>query len=161
MPTVSVPMSNAADSGSSGAGYGQPSLAPARPKEKAVIDLTDEDDAAAAAVAAAMEPNANSRLRQTPNVSVKRNMQTPPMGSNARPSVVRVSPMNIPRANAVARQIVNGPGNLYKCGVHFDSHSPGTGKMLQSFKESDISDEKQNTPKIPYLRKTRKKLDEK
>lgn len=117
MPTVSVPMSSATDSGSSGAAYGQPSLAPARPKEKAVIDLTDEDDAAAAAAAAAMDASATARLRQALNVSGKRNMQTSPMGGSTRSSggsVVRVSPMNIPRANAVARQIVNGPGKLHK-----------------------------------------------
>ncbi|XP_002005276.3 activating transcription factor 7-interacting protein 1 [Drosophila mojavensis] len=112
MPTVSVPMSSATDGGSSGAGYGQPSLAPARPKEKAVIDLTDEDDAAAAAAAAAMDASANARLRQALNVPAKR-MQTSPLSGSTRSSggsVVRVSPMNIPRTNAVARQIVNGPG---------------------------------------------------
>lgn len=116
MPTVSVPMSSATDSGSSGAGYGQPSLAPARPKEKAVIDLTDEDDAAAAAAAAAMDASANARLRQALNVPAKR-MQTSPLSGSTRSSggsVVRVSPMNIPRTNAVARQIVNGPGKLHK-----------------------------------------------
>ncbi|EDW61765.2 activating transcription factor 7-interacting protein 1 [Drosophila virilis] len=110
--TVSVPMSNATDSGAAAAGFGQPSLAPARPKEKAVIDLTDEDDAAAAAAAAAAAVEASARQRQTPSAAAKRSLQTPPMGPNSRSaggSVVRVSPMNIPRANAVARQIVNGP----------------------------------------------------
>ncbi|XP_030558280.1 activating transcription factor 7-interacting protein 1 [Drosophila novamexicana] len=110
--TVSVPMSNATDSGAVAAGFGQPSLAPARPKEKAVIDLTDEDDAAAAAAAAAAAVEASARHRQTPSAAAKRSLQTPPMGPNSRSaggSVVRVSPMNIPRANAVARQIVNGP----------------------------------------------------
>jgi len=110
--TVSVPMSSAKDSGAAagGAGYGQPNLAPARPKEKAVIDLTDEDDAAAVAAA---EAAAAARLRHNSNVSAKRNMQQTSTGGTpggARPvagSVVRVSPMNMPRSNAVSRQIVN------------------------------------------------------
>ncbi|KAH8371299.1 hypothetical protein KR093_006831, partial [Drosophila rubida] len=103
--TVSVPMSNATVDGA-GAGYGQPSLAPARPKEKAVIDLTDEDDAAAAAAA-----EVTARLRQNPNVGIKRSAQSAAGGAgNARPvagSVVRVSPMNVSRSNAVSRQIFN------------------------------------------------------
>lgn len=134
--TVSVPMSNATDSGAVAAGFGQPSLAPARPKEKAVIDLTDEDDAAAAAAAAAAAVEASARHRQTPSAAAKRSLQTPPMGPNSRSaggSVVRVSPMNIPRANAVARQIVNGPGNLHKSGVYLGTHVPITGKTLPYF----------------------------
>ncbi|KAH8307702.1 hypothetical protein KR044_009559, partial [Drosophila immigrans] len=100
--TVSVPMSNAS-ADSTGAGYGQPSLAPARPKEKAVIDLTDEDDAAAAAAA-----EVTARLRQNPNVGIKRSAASG--AGSARPvagSVVRVSPMNVGRTNAVSRQIVH------------------------------------------------------
>ncbi|KAM8714551.1 hypothetical protein ACLKA7_014642 [Drosophila subpalustris] len=116
MPTVSVPMTGASDSGAAagGAGYGQPSLSPARPKEKAVIDLTDEDDAAAAAAA-----EAAARLRHNASVGVKRTMQQSSSGAapggagNARPvagSVVRVSPMSVQRSNAAARQNVSNNG---------------------------------------------------
>lgn len=116
LPTVSVPLSDAS-SAVAAAGFGpQPNLAPARPKEKAVIDLTDEDDAAAAAAAAAAAGvDVGARLRQAPGGAVKRNMPSAP-GAAARPvagSVVRVSPMNMPRANAISRQIVsnNATGN--------------------------------------------------
>lgn len=100
-----------ATSAAAAAGFGpQPNLAPARPKEKAVIDLTDEDDAAAAAAAAvAAGVDVGARLRQAPGGAVKRNMPNTP-GAAARPvagSVVRVSPMNMPRANAISRQIVS------------------------------------------------------
>ncbi|KAL7736281.1 hypothetical protein ACLKA6_002951 [Drosophila palustris] len=124
MPTVSVPMTGASDSGAAagGAGYGQPSLSPARPKEKAVIDLTDEDDAAAAAAA-----EAAARLRHNASVGVKRTMQQSSSGAapggagNARPvagSVVRVSPMSMQRSNAAARQNVtnNGAGQRNSMG---------------------------------------------
>lgn len=110
LPTVSVPMTDAS-SAAAAAGFGpQPNLAPARPKEKAVIDLTDEDDAAAAAAAAvAAGVDVGARLRQAPGGAVKRTMPNTP-GAAARPvagSVVRVSPMNMPRANAISRQIVS------------------------------------------------------
>ncbi|KAH8237037.1 hypothetical protein KR038_003071 [Drosophila bunnanda] len=117
--TVSVPMSSTG--GSVAGSYGQqhqPSLAPAKPKEKAVIDLTDEDDAAAAAAAAAAATQAaqamqasieaNARLRQAANNAVKRNAQaavaTRGRGGRGGGNVVRQSPMQLARVNA--RQIV-------------------------------------------------------
>ncbi|SPP74150.1 activating transcription factor 7-interacting protein 1-like [Drosophila guanche] len=111
---VSVPVSAASSSGGSALNYGQqqPNLAPAKPKEKAVIDLTDEDDAAAAMAAAASAAEANARLRQTSNMPGKRNSMGATM-SEARTAggrtavngnTVRLSPLQMPRANA--RQIV-------------------------------------------------------
>ncbi|BFG04097.1 uncharacterized protein DMAD_03141 [Drosophila madeirensis] len=111
---VSVPVSAASSSGGSALNYGQqqPNLAPAKPKEKAVIDLTDEDDAAAAMAAAASAAEANARLRQTSNLPAKRNSMGTTM-SEARTAggrtavngnTVRLSPLQMPRANA--RQIV-------------------------------------------------------
>ncbi|XP_016987155.2 activating transcription factor 7-interacting protein 1 [Drosophila rhopaloa] len=125
--TVSVPMSSAG-SGSAGSGaYGQqqqPSLAPAKPKEKAVIDLTDEDDAAAAAKAAQAalasqaQIEANARLRQASNAAVKRNAQAAAgtRGGRGGGSVVRASPMQLGRVSA--RQIVqnNGAGQRSSLG---------------------------------------------
>lgn len=110
--TVSVPISSSS-SGSELGSYGQqqePSLAPAKPKEKAVIDLTDEDDAAAAAAARAAQAQ-NARLRME---MLKRNAQTAAAtrGGRGGGNVVRASPMQLPRVNA--RQIVhnNGGGEL-------------------------------------------------
>ncbi|XP_020814982.1 LOW QUALITY PROTEIN: titin homolog [Drosophila serrata] len=117
--TVSVPLSSTG--GSVPGSYGQqPSLAPAKPKEKAVIDLTDEDDAAAAAAAAATQAaqavqasiEANARLRQAANNTVKRNAQaaaaTRGRGGRGGGNVVRQSPMQLARVNA--RQIVQSNG---------------------------------------------------
>lgn len=114
--TVSVPMSSATDSAAAaaGAGYGHPNLAPARPKEKAVIDLTDEDDVAAAAAA-----EAAARLQHNAGAGLKRNMQqaasggSPAGAGNARPvagNVVRVSPTSAQRSNAASRQTANNNG---------------------------------------------------
>ncbi|KAH8400870.1 hypothetical protein KR009_001523 [Drosophila setifemur] len=117
--TVSVPMASAGSSAGS-AGFAQqqqPNLTPAKPKEKAVIDLTDEDDAAAAAAAAQHMANmeANARLRQASNMTVKRNSQAAAAASavaggssGSRASVVRASPMQLARVNA--RQIVQNNG---------------------------------------------------
>ncbi|KAH8254095.1 hypothetical protein KR032_008363 [Drosophila birchii] len=116
--TVSVPMSSAGDTVP--ASYGQqqqPSLAPAKPKEKAVIDLTDEDDAAAAAAAAAAQAvhatlEANARLRQAANNAIKRNAQAVAAsrgrGGRGGGNVVRQSSMQLARVNA--RQIVQNSG---------------------------------------------------
>ncbi|KAH8284736.1 hypothetical protein KR054_000315 [Drosophila jambulina] len=125
--TVSVPMSSAG--GSVPGSYSQQqqaSLAPAKPKEKAIIDLTDEDDAAAAAAAAAAQVaqaaqaaqasiEANARLRQAANAAVKRNAQAAAAsrasgarGGRGGGNVVRQSPMQLPRVNA--RQIVQNNG---------------------------------------------------
>ncbi|XP_050743344.1 histone acetyltransferase KAT6A isoform X2 [Drosophila biarmipes] len=113
--TVSVPMSAAGGTGATSGGYGQqqqPSLAPAKPKEKAVIDLTDEDDAAAAAAAKAAQAQieANARLRQASNAAVKRTAQTAAAtrGGRGGGNVVRASPMQLGRVNA--RQIVHNNG---------------------------------------------------
>ncbi|KAH8367220.1 hypothetical protein KR084_008336 [Drosophila pseudotakahashii] len=112
--TVSVPMSSASSGAETGS-YGQqlqPSLAPAKPKEKAVIDLTDEDDAAAAAAAKALQAQieVNARLRQASNAAVKRNAQAAAAtrGGRGGASVVRASPMQLGRVNA--RQIVQNNG---------------------------------------------------
>lgn len=119
MPTVSVPLTDPSSAVASASFGPQPNLAPARPKEKAVIDLTDEDDAAAAAAAAAaaVGVEVGARLRQAPGVSVKRNMANTSGAAGARAaagSVVRVSPMNMPRTNAISRQIV-GNNTAGKC----------------------------------------------
>ncbi|XP_034140965.1 uncharacterized protein LOC117591763, partial [Drosophila guanche] len=103
---VFVPVSAASSSGGSALNYGQqqPNLAPAKPMEKAVIDLTDEDDAAAAMEAA----EANARLRQTSNMPRKRISRRATM-SEARTAgvngnTVRLSPLQM--ALEHARQIV-------------------------------------------------------
>ncbi|XP_041448712.1 activating transcription factor 7-interacting protein 1 [Drosophila obscura] len=116
---VSVPVSSTSSSGGPGGsalnyGQQQPNLAPAKPKEKAVIDLTDEDDAAAAMAAAAAEVNAH--LRQSSNMAVKRNSlgattsESRATGGRTAASgnTVRLSPLQMPRANA--RQIVTNNG---------------------------------------------------
>ncbi|XP_068145816.1 activating transcription factor 7-interacting protein 1 isoform X2 [Drosophila tropicalis] len=104
IPTVSVPISSAAVGGS------QPNLAPAKPKDKSVIDLTDEDEAAAAAAAV------QSRLNQSASVAIKRPGPASATGGTNRATssgagnVVRVSPMPGPtcRTNVVARSSGGG-----------------------------------------------------
>ncbi|XP_033253481.1 uncharacterized protein LOC117192824 isoform X2 [Drosophila miranda] len=116
---VSVPISSTSSGGPGGSAvnYGQPNLAPAKPKEKAVIDLTDEDDAAAAMAASANAAEGHAHSRQSSNMAVKRNSlgatvsETRASGSGrtlASGNAVRLSPLQMTRANA--RQIVTNNG---------------------------------------------------
>ncbi|XP_017148633.1 activating transcription factor 7-interacting protein 1 [Drosophila miranda] len=124
---VSVPISPTSSGGPGGSAvnYGQPNLAPAKPKEKAVIDLTDEDDAAAAMAASANAAEVHAHSRQSSNMAVKRNSlgatvsETRASGSGRTPAsgnAVRLSPLQMPRANA--RQIVtnNSGGQRHSLG---------------------------------------------
>ncbi|KAH8319891.1 hypothetical protein KR074_008724, partial [Drosophila pseudoananassae] len=133
--TVSVATSSAA-APEVPAGYSlqpQTSLTPAKPKDKAVIDLTDEDDANAAAKATI---EANARMRQAANLAVKRNAVAAaaaamaaagPGAAAGRPgngNVVRASPMQLARTNA--RQMVQNPP-----GVTGQRHSVGSNVTMQ------------------------------
>ncbi|KAH8280337.1 hypothetical protein KR018_002928 [Drosophila ironensis] len=128
--TVSVPMSSTS---AGPGGYGpqqQPSLVPAKPKEKTFIDLTDEDDAAAAAAAVNQQTiEANARLRQVSNMAVKRNALAAaaaaaaavaagegsgpsPAGARGGAHLMRASSMQMSRVNS--RQIVQNNGGAQR-----------------------------------------------
>ncbi|EDW73816.1 uncharacterized protein Dwil_GK19658 [Drosophila willistoni] len=122
IPTVSVPISSAAAGGS------QPNLAPAKPKDKSVIDLTDEDEAAAAAAAV------QSRLNQSASVPMKRPGPASATGGTNRASssgagnVVRVSPMPGPtcRTNVVSRSSGGAQRNSIGSNVTMQIRSENT-----------------------------------
>ncbi|KAH8274603.1 hypothetical protein KR026_002164, partial [Drosophila bipectinata] len=147
--TVSGPTSSAA-APEVPAGYAlhpQTSLTPAKPKDKAVIDLTDEDDANAAAKAAI---EANARMRQAANLAVKRNAQAAAAaamasagpgaaaGRHGNGNVVRASPMQLARTNA--RQMVQNPpggqrnsvGSNVSMQIRSENTPPASGRLRYS-----------------------------